>query len=155
MFGAPTQRANTSVNFSAVSNVSTLQASTSQVSLNADSAGIRGEEVFPGDPMLIQKDCRHRFHSGQDFTMVCQALVWLVDWVTNDQVSNMLLPAQSWWHPGNAGWAARPCENRAGKSKRYYDAHRACFTLTHIFECNQLLLAKSNFIISIQPFFFF
>jgi len=35
-----------------------LSAFAFQASLRADSAGTRGEEVFPGEPVLNQKDCR-------------------------------------------------------------------------------------------------
>lgn len=72
----------------------------------------------------------------------------------NDQVSNMLLPAQPWRLPRNAGWTACPCKNRTGKSKRYYDANAAYFTFTGSFDCSQLLLVKSNFITSIRLLFF-
>lgn len=54
---------------------------------------------------------------------ICHALVWPVDLSVfgahlpsmNDQVSNMQLPAQPWWLPGNAGWA--PCWAKIGQVK--------------------------------------
>lgn len=76
-----------------VSEVSTLYASASQVGLRADRAGTRGEEVFPGDPVLTQKDCRavrsmpasteslpQISLGARILLVVCQALAQLVDW---------------------------------------------------------------------------
>lgn len=173
MSGAPIQRANTSASFSAVSKVSTLYASASQASLRADSAGTRGRSIswWPcANPERLQGSKEYAsiyrklatvFTWGQDFTcglssscLACGLSAFGAHLPSvNDQVSNLLLPAQPWQLPGNAGWAACLCKNRTGKSKRYYDANTAYFTFTRSFECSQLLLVKSNFLS--PPFDFF